>query len=199
VLLGKDGEAMPQNHESSLADLITPFTEGIARHRALPPDQKNRARAHGGAGVIAFCLYALITEHRMVFGDWIAFAIWAGLFGFGALWFYIGYRASIGQRDIMAAFWSFGGILFFLALMAFGVYLPDDWLLINFLLKGLYIGSAAGSAMKFWLSVRGMSSTTLEEVRAQQAHGRARDATEAEAAARLDEQAAPRPRREFQD
>jgi hypothetical protein len=184
--------------QGPISGLVKPIFEGIAQHNALPPDQKNRARASGGAGVTVFCLYAVIAEPRIVFGAWLAFAIWAALFGFGALWLYVGVRAAIGPRDIMAAFWSAIGILFFLGLMIVGAYLPDDWLVVNFLLKGFYIAGVADCAMRLWLAVRGMPGIKLEEVRAQQAHGRARAATEAEAAARLGEQPAPRPR-QFRD
>jgi hypothetical protein len=76
----------------------------LAQHNALPPDQKNRARASGGAGLIAFCLYALITAPHLVFSGLIVFVIWVGLAAFGALWLYVGVMASIAPRDIMAAF-----------------------------------------------------------------------------------------------
>jgi hypothetical protein len=194
---GQGASNMPSQPQGPISALVTPIAEAIQQHNALPPDQKNRARASGGAGLIAFCLYALITVPGMIFGAWMAFAIWAALLGFGALWLYVGIRASIGPRDIMAAFLSGVAILFFIGLMVFGAYLPDDWLLMNFLLKGLYIGSAAASAMKLWLAVRGLPGVKLDDVRAQQAHGHARDATADEAATKLDESAAPRPPRQF--
>ena len=184
--------------QGPLSAIAAPIAEAIAQHNALPPDQKNRARASGGAGLIVFCLYALITAPHLVFSGLIVLAIWAGLAAFGALWLYVGVRAAIGPRDIMAAFWSGVGILFFLGLMVFGAYLPNDWLLTNFLLKGLYIGSAAASAMRLYLAVRGMPGGSLEQVRAQQAHGSAREATQAEAAARLGEQPTARDR-QFRD
>jgi hypothetical protein len=189
---------MPQQPQGALSAIAAPIAEAIQQHNALPPDQKNRARASGGAGLIAFCLYAVIAAPYVVFGAWLAFAIWAALFGFGGLWLYVGIRAAIGPRDIMAAFWSSIGILFFLGLMVLGAYLPDDWLLLNFLLKGFYIGSTANCAMRLWLAVRGIPGVKLDEVRAQQAHGHARAATAAEAAARLSEQPPPRAR-QFQD
>ena len=189
---------MSPQPDGPISAIVAPIAEAIAQHNALPPDQKNRARASGGAGLISFCLYALITAPRLVFGGLIVLAIWAALAAFGALWLYVGVRASIGPRDIMAAFWSGVGILFFLGLMVFGAYLPNDWLLTNFLLKGLYIGSAAASAMRLYLAVRGMPGGSLEQVRAQQAHGSAREATQAEAAARLGEQTAARDR-QFRD
>lgn len=184
--------------QGPLSAIAQPIAEAIAQHNALPPDQKNRARAAGGAGLIAFCLYALIAAPGVLFGGWIAFAIWAALLGFGALWLYVGMRAAIGPRDIMAAFWSGVGIVFFTGLMVAGAYLPADWLVVNFLLKGFYIGSAASCAMRLYLAVRGMPRGTLDAVRAQQAHGRARAATEAEAAARLGSEPAA-PARQFRD
>jgi len=171
--------------QGPISAIVTPIAEAIQQHNALPPDQKNRARAAGGAGLIAFCLYVLVTAPRLVFGAWIACAIWAALLGFGGLWLFVGVRASIGPRDIMAAFWSAAGILFFLVLMSIGAYLPNDWVVANFLLKGVYIGFVASCAMRLYLAVRGMPGDSLEQVRTQQAHGRAREATEAEAAARL--------------
>ena len=189
---------MSPQPEGPISAIVAPIADAIAQHNALPPDEKNRARASGGAGLIAFCLYALITAPRLVFGGLIVFVIWAALAAFGALWLYVGVRASFGPRDIMAAFWSGVGILFFLGLMVFGAYLPNAWLLANFLLKGLYIGSAAASAMRLYLAVRGMPGGSLEQVRAQQAHGSAREATQAEAAARLGEQTAARDR-QFRD
>lgn len=189
---------MSPQPEGPISAIVAPIADAIAQHNALPPDEKNRARASGGAGLIAFCLFALIASPRLVFSGLIVFAIWAALAGFGALWLYVGVRAAIGPRDIMAAFWSGVGILFFLGLMVFGAYLPNDWLLTNFLLKGLYIGSAAASAMRLYLAVRGMPGGSLEQVRAQQAHGSAREATQAEAAARLGEQQAARDR-QFRD
>jgi hypothetical protein len=189
---------MSPQPEGPISAIVAPIADAIAQHNALPPDEKNRARASGGAGLIAFCLFALIASPRLVFSGLIVFAIWAGLAAFGALWLYVGVRAAIGPRDIMAAFWSGVGILFLLGLMVFGAYLPNDWLLTNFLLKGLYIGSAAASAMRLYLAVRGMPGGSLEQVRAQQAHGSAREATQAEAAARLGEQPAAR-ERQFRD
>jgi hypothetical protein len=189
---------MSPQPEGPISAIVAPIAEAIAQHNALPPDQKNRARASGGAGLIAFCLYSLITAPHLVFSELIVLAIWAGLAGFGALWLYVGVRASFGPRDIMAAFWSGVGILFFLGLMVFGAYPPNNWLMTNFLLKGLYIGSAAASAMRLYLAVRGMPGGSLEQVRAQQAHGSAREATQAEAAARLGEQTAARDR-QFRD
>jgi Molybdopterin-binding domain of aldehyde dehydrogenase len=110
--------------QGPLSAITAPIADAIAQHNALPPDLKNRARASGGAGLIAFCLYALIIAPRLVFSGLIVFVIWAGLAAFGALWLYVGVRASIGSRDIMTAFWSGVGILFFLSLMVFGAYLP---------------------------------------------------------------------------
>jgi hypothetical protein len=189
---------MSPEPQGPISAIVAPIAEAIAQHNALPPDQKNRARASGGAGLIAFCLYAVIAVPHLVFSRLITFVIWAGLAAFGALWLYVGVKAAIGPRDIMAAFWSGVGILFFLGLMVFGAYLPNDWLLTNFLLKGLYIGSAAASAMRLYLAVRGLPGGSLQQVRAQQAHGRAREATQAEAAARLGEQPAARDR-QFRD
>jgi hypothetical protein len=189
---------MSPQPEGPISAIVAPIADAIAQHNALPPDEKNRARASGGAGLIAFCLFALIASPRLVFSGLIVFAIWAGLAAFGALWLYVGVRAAIGPRDIMAAFWSGVGILFFLGLMVFGAYLPNNWLLTNFLLKGLYLGCAAASAMRLYLAVRGMPGGSLEQVRAQQAHGSAREATQAEAAARLGEQTAARDR-QFRD
>jgi hypothetical protein len=189
---------MSSQPQGPISAIVTPLAEAIQQHNALTPDQKNRARATGGAGLIAFCLYVLVAAPRMVFGSWIAVAVWVALLGFGGLWLYVGVRASVGPRDIMAAFWSAAGIVFFLALMIVGAYLPADWLLVNFLLKGLYIGYATACAMKLWLAVRGMPNTGLDAVHAQQAHGSARDATPAETAARLGETGA-RPQRQFQD
>jgi hypothetical protein len=183
---------------TTLADLITPFTDAIAEHRALPPDQKNRARASGGAGLIAFCLYVLIAVPQLPVSSWVAFVLWLALIAFGALWLVVGIKGSTGPRDIMAGFWSGIGILFFLGLMVVGAYLPADWVVVNFLLKGFYIGYAAACVVKLWVSARGIPSTGLDEVRAQQAHGRARDATEAETAARLGATGA-RAQRRFQD
>ena len=189
---------MSSQPQGPLSAIAAPIADAIAQHNALPPDQKNRARASGGAGLIAFCLYALITAPRFVSSGLIVLAIWAGLAAFGALWLYVGVRASFGPRDIMAAFWSGVGILFFLGLMVFGATLPNDWPLTNILLKGFYIGSAANCAMRLYLAVRGMPGGSLEQVRAQQAHGSAREATQAEAAARLGEQPAARDR-QFRD
>src|ERR1700728_3041220 len=103
--------------QGPLSAIAAPIAEAIAQHRALPPDQKNRARASGGAGLIAFCLYVLITTPRLIFTQWVAFGIWAALCGFGALWLCVGVRASLGPRDIMAAFWSGSGVIVFLGLM----------------------------------------------------------------------------------
>src|ERR1700689_5907962 len=106
--------------QGPLSAIVAPIAEAIAQHNALPPDEKNRARASGGAGLIAFCLFALIAAPRLVFSGLIVFAIWAALAGLGALWLYVGVRASFGPRDIMAAFWSGVGILVFLGLTVFG-------------------------------------------------------------------------------
>jgi hypothetical protein len=51
---------MPQNRETNLADLVTPFTEGAAQYLALPLLQKNRQRAMWGAGLLAWCAYTAI-------------------------------------------------------------------------------------------------------------------------------------------
>jgi hypothetical protein len=197
--LTKRDDLLPRSQpQGPLSALVEPIAEAIAQHNALPPDQKNRARASGGAGLIAFCLYVLVTAPRLVFGAWLAVAIWAALLGFGGLWLYVGVRASVGPRDIMAAFWSAAGILFFLVLMSVGAYLPNDWIVANFLLKGFYISFAASCGMRLYLAVRGLPGDSLEQVRTQQAHGRAREATEAEAAARLGGEPAPQPR-QFRD
>ena len=188
---------MPSQPQGPISALVTPIAEAVAQHHALPPHEKNLARASGGAGLIAFCLYALIRAAPVIFGDWIPFAIWAGLLAFGALWLFVGIKGSAGPRDIMNAFWSVVIVVVVLGLMLWGIYLPDDWLVANFLLQGLYIAMIASGLVRLWLAARGLPGVKLEEVRAQQAHGRARDATETEAAAKLNENAAPRPQRQF--
>jgi hypothetical protein len=180
-----------------IAALVQPIGDAIDQHRALAPREKNIARASGGASLITFCAYALIHAAPLVFDNLISFAIWAGLLGFGALWLCVGIKGSIGPGDIMEAFWSGFATLVLLGLMAFGAYLPRDWFTINLLLQGFYLAGLAGAAVRLWIATRGMNTGKLAQVKAQQAHGTARDATAAEAASKLNENTAQRSPRQF--
>jgi hypothetical protein len=146
---------MPQNRESSLADLIAPFTEGAAQYLAAPELVKNRKRAQWGAGLLAWCTYTAITFRSAIgtsFGDfvrfaerlpdapqevWVPVAVWAGAAVLGLLWLSVGLRNLRGApRNVMSAIWAvvLGGM--FVAALWRGWYLPDEWALLNFLLQG---------------------------------------------------------------
>lgn len=154
----------------------------ISRYNALPPLKKNLFRAGGGADMMS----ALVRTPMAPREIWKPVAAWAAMLAFGLLWFVVGIKGARGPRDVMQAFWALilNGI--YAALLWWEVYPPRDWgawaVLANFLLQGVYIAGIVGSLVRFWLSVRGLPGEKLEAVKAQQEHGRARDATEAEAA-----------------
>jgi len=71
------------------------------------------------------------------------------------VWFFVGVHGARGARDIMQAFWALVLAAIYGGLLGIDAYLPPDWALANFVLKGVYIGGVAGSFVRFWLSVRG--------------------------------------------
>lgn len=164
---------MPQNRESTLADLITPFTEGAAQYLALPLLEKNRKRAQWGAGLLTWCAYTA-NHFQSAAGVgpsdfvravprlpdapqevWVPLAIWAGAAVLGLLWLFVGTRGLRGApRDVMSAIWAvvLGGV--FTAALWYEWYLPREWVLLNFLLQGSYWAMIAAQLVKFWLAVR---------------------------------------------
>lgn len=171
----------------------------LDRHHAIPEGRaKNTIRAAQGASMAAFCLYTLIRAAPLIFDSWIVFGIWAGVLAWAAMWIYVGVRGSTGFCQLPEAFWSVVSIGIFGALMIWGT-LPGDWSVVNFLLYGFYLAGLAASAMQLWLSLRGMPEMKLDAIRAQQAHGHARDATAVEALTKLDERNAARRVRQFHD
>jgi hypothetical protein len=168
---------MPQDRQPHLADLVTPFTDEIARHLALPPLQRNRSRAMWGAFFLAGTLYVADRFKATVGGSivdlvrmlarlpgttadvWWPFAAWGACAALGLLWLVVGVRGYRGApRDIMAALWAavIGG--FFAAALWYGWYLPAEWAGLNFLLGGLYWAMLAAELVSFWLTARGPHS-----------------------------------------
>jgi hypothetical protein len=208
----------PYGIDNAIQNVGDSFNREFVRYAARPPLKKNLFRAGGGAGLITFCVYVAVefeaamglTAGQLLHGSqalpaappevwWVPRAAWVTVLAFGLLWFVVGVKGARGARDVMQAVWALILTGIFAALLWWGAYLPRDWVLVNFLLHGIYIAGMVGSLVRFWLSVRGLPGVKLEAVKAQQAHGRARDATETEAAAKLNENAAPRPPRQFQD
>jgi hypothetical protein len=191
---------MRSNTAGPLETLATPIAQAAAQFQSLPLLEKNRRRAGGGAGLIAFCLYAVIAAPGLVFAHWIPPALGAAALAYGLLRFVVGVRGALGPRDIMDGFWH-GVFIVVCAGLLWCAYLPADWggwaITINILLRGLYIAGIVSSTVRGWLALRGMPTARLDEVRTQQAHGSARDATPAEAAAKLGDNT-PRPQRQFQ-
>ena len=188
----------PYSIDSAIRDIGNDVNQRIDRYQALPPLKKNRVRAGIGAGLIALGLYIAAGRPAVVFDNTVSIAIWAAVVGFGLLWFLVGIHGARSTRDVMSAFWSIVAIAIFGLLTIGGLRslsLSDD---ASFYLEGFFAACLVGSIVRFWLAVRGLPSMNLEQVRSQQAHGRAREATPAEAAAKLGEQAASRPR-QFRD
>lgn len=165
---------MPQNRESSLADLVTPFTDEISRHLALPPLQKARSRAQWGAFFLAWAVYVALhfkaasgatwydltrLPARLVGASsdvWWPFAVWGAVVLIALLWLTTGFRGYRGApRDIMAALWAliYGGL--FAAVLWFKWFLPPEWVVVNFLWQGLCWAIVAGETAILWLSLRG--------------------------------------------
>ena len=187
-------------------------TERVKRYHALPPVNKSLFRASGGAALVVSCLYVAVElkaragELVTMFlraplnapeGVWVPLAVWAACLGFGLLWFVVGVRNVGDARDTMRAFFS--GLLAagFAALLWLEAYPSPE---MQLPLQGLYIAGLTGFGVRFWLSVwRPGGGPELEAVRRQQAHGRAREATPTETAARLREDGERRRRRQFRD
>lgn len=169
---------MSQNRDPSLADLVTPFTDEVSRHLALPPLLKARSRAQWGAFFLASAAYvglAFKEATRASYGDlarlatrlpgttvdvWWPYATWGGVVVVALLWLstgFCGYRGA--PRDIMAALWALvcGG--FFAAVLWYGWYLPPKWVVLNFLWQGFCWATVAGELAIFWLSVRSPSGS----------------------------------------
>jgi hypothetical protein len=189
--------------DSAIREVGDNIAQNVARYQALPPLRKGRVRAGLGAGLLAFGVYTAAGRPAIAFGGLIAFGVWAAVVAFGGLWFYIGVTSTRSPRDVMSAVWSAIALAIFAVLAAGGASLTDggDFGLFGdfrFFIEGVFLAGVIGSLVRLWLAVRGMPSTGLGEVRAQEAHGSARDATLAEAAAKLGG-GAPRPQRQFQD
>jgi hypothetical protein len=211
--------SQPQGPLSAVAE---PLARTAAVWQSLPLLEKNRRRVGGGAGLIVFCIYVAVEFKRasgMSLGDllrspfvmakapaefWAPYAIWGAALVYGVLRLVVGLRGARGPRDIMDGFWHFAFVAGDGALLWWKVYLPADWggwtWPVNELLGGLYIAGIVSSTLRGWLAWRGMgwANKRLRAVERQQAHGRAREATPAEAAARLGSEAAS-PARQFRD
>lgn len=181
-----------------LGDVGDSLARDFSRYHALPPLKKSRFRAGAGAGLITLGGLALIEAPDLVFTNWVSALIWAGMVGFGVLWLCVGIKGARGPREAMSIFWTGFSVLTFAGLSLLGRHLLDagGW---STFLESLFITGLVGSAVRLWLAARGMGSTGLEDVKSQQAHGRARDATPAEAAGKLNERDATRPQRQFRN
>jgi hypothetical protein len=183
---------MTDNHRSTpygignaIADIGSNVNQQIDRYAALPPLKKNLARATRGTALIAFCAHAVfwlddagVSPKNMVLGfvhAWTAppeimipTAIWTAMLGLGVLWVVVGVQGARGPRDVMGAFWSLVSFLIFVTLARWwGLYLPADWIVGNFFLKGFYYAGFIASAVRFWLSVRGTGGDAFKIVERQ--------------------------------
>ena len=149
------------SREFNLANLVTPFTDAVNQHLALPPLEKNRSRAMWGGFLFAGCLYAALSFKAAIGASyidlvrilarlpgtssdvWWPFAVWAAFFALSLLWLSVGFRGMRGApRDVMAAVWAVaigGG---FAAALWYGWYLPREWAGVNFLLEGFLLVDA---------------------------------------------------------
>ena len=164
---------MPQDRQPSLADLVTPITDEISHHLALPPLLRNRSRAQWGAFFLAWAVYVawrfkaatgasysdllrLATRLPSTTADvWWPYAVWGACALIGFLWLVVGVRGYRGApRDIMAAVWAlvYGG--FFAAVLWYGWYLPPEWVVLNFLWQGFCWAMVFAELVIFWLAVR---------------------------------------------
>jgi hypothetical protein len=183
--------------EDAIRDVGENVSQNISHYHALPPLKKNRFRAGAGAALVGLAVYSAAGRHDIVFADGLSFGIWVVVVAFGLLWFFVGAHGAVSPRDVLSAVYSSIGAAFFgLAAFAFGQALDGGDF--DFFLEGFFLACVVACIVRFWLAVRGLPGANLEAVRAQQAHGRARDASPAEAAARLDPDAGP-PRRQFSD
>jgi hypothetical protein len=73
---------------------------------------------------------------------------------FGLLWVMVGVRGSRGPRDTMVAFWSVAWVAGSGAALWYGWYL-DDYPVVNWFLKGIYLMLVTSSVMSLYLSLRG--------------------------------------------
>ena len=152
---------------------------GLAHRR-----RHNFERAGGGAAMLTIAIY-LVIEGREVTGrgywDLVALAVqapfmrllpvvwvpalcWILLVVLGLWFIYQGARASYGPRDSIIALWAVNEMAICSALMWWGVYVPDTWGqadLINFALRGLYLGFVVGAAFRLVLAMRGPSGGAL--------------------------------------
>jgi len=158
----------------AIGDVAANLGQQIEHYNALPLPKKNLLRASRGAGLITFCIYAAV-EFKAATGlpvagvlpllqalpstppeIWWPAAAWAALLAFGLLWFAVGWRGARGARDVMQAFWALIMLAIYGGLLWWEAYLPPEWVLSNYFLKGLYIAGIVGSLVRFGLSVRGV-------------------------------------------
>jgi hypothetical protein len=156
--------------EGPLSAVVMPIAEAIVQHQALPPFQKNAARASMGAFLLTYCVYAAAGSPAVFFGQSLgaavsaflrapsapplALAVWAGCAAFGLLWFCLGIRgARSGPRDIMGVVWAVLAVIgCAVALLRHWYLSPElgDWVwLVNVLLRGWYIATIAASLVRF--------------------------------------------------
>jgi len=160
----------------AIRDVGENINQNVARYQALPPLQKGRARAGYGAALLALGVYAAAGRPGVAFAGLVPCVIWAAAVGLGGLWLYVGVTDARSARDAMSAVWSAVMLAIFASLAVTGAHWLDGSDLM-FFVEGAFLAGVLACLVRVWLAVRGLPTGSLEQVRAQQAHGRARDAT----------------------
>ncbi len=154
--------------------VLRPAWAVLTQQRVRPTlwRRKNFERAGGGATMLTVAIY-LVVEARPVIGRgfwdlvvmavhapfmrlfpavWVPALCWVLLVVLGLCLVFQGAKGSRGPRDTMAAVWAVNEIAIFAAMMWWHVYVPDTWsqaTLLNFGIRGLYVGFLAGAIMRF--------------------------------------------------
>lgn len=147
------------------------ISQAIGDHINAPPLRQNLNRAEWGAGLVAGGAYVgysyvqgvslaeavqgyIGVLHRPFDESWPFYA-WGAAVLLGLLWVAVGVRGTRGlPRDTMIAFWALFRIGLAVAALWYGWYL-DDYPVMNWFLKGIYIMVLSSSVMLLYLCLRG--------------------------------------------
>lgn len=151
--------------QGPISVVAVPLADALAKHAALPPFQKNMARAAFGAGLLTLCAYTAVTLGKYAQTcPPLYLLIWTAAAGLGVLLLIVGVRGAQGQRDVMAAFWPvvvLAGCGW--ALWHFG----GPAIFRDFYVRGFGLALLASTAVRAWLAMRGVSGNAEQMVRQQ--------------------------------
>jgi hypothetical protein len=172
VSQGLPDETSMQEPKGIFSAIAQPIGEEMVQHLNAPPLRQNQDRAVWGIALLtggAYVAYTFMVIERA--GFWEAerlylralhapwencwpFYLWGGAMLFGLLWVMVGVRGSRAPRQIMTGFWAMAWTVFGGAALWYGWYI-DEYPVVNWFLKGLYLMIVTGAAMLCWLAMRG--------------------------------------------